>query len=111
MTTSTKQFKPHRDKVFVTELERGSRKTAGGIILGDDDMKLHGIRERWGRVYSVGENVTEVKPGDWILIEHGRWSFGFNVEIDGEEVRLWHVDWPEAAILASDDDPRPTKAF
>jgi co-chaperonin GroES (HSP10) len=100
-------FKPHADKVFVAELERGDRKTSGGIILADDDMKNHGIRPRWGQVWKVGSNVIDVKPGDWLFIEHGRWTYGMDFETDdGRIVRVWHIDFPDAALLQSDEDPR-----
>lgn len=61
-------------KVIAYDIERGSQVTSGGIMLGDDNGKVIGIRPRWLRVYSVGEYVKDIRPGDWILVEHGRWS-------------------------------------
>lgn len=66
------QALPH--KVIAYEIERGSQITEGGIMLGDDNGKTRGIRPRWLRVYSVGEYIKDIRPGDWILVKHGRWS-------------------------------------
>lgn len=92
-------------KVLVTDLERGSR-IINGIIIPDDNGKTQGIRPRWGKVYSVGEGVTEITPGQWILIENGRWTRMLKVkQEDGEYIQLWGVEWPASALLVSDDDP------
>jgi len=91
-------------KVLVTDLERGSR-IVNGIILPDDNGKSEGIRPRWGKVYSVGDDITEIVPGQWILIENGRWTRMLKVK-DGEtEVQLWGVEWPKSVMLVSDTDP------
>lgn len=92
-------------KVLVTDLERGSR-VIRGIILPDDNGKSEGIRPRWGKVFSVGEGVTEIKPGQWILIENGRWTRMLKVkQNNGDYIQLWGVDWPNSAMLVSDKDP------
>lgn len=99
------QVKAMPKKVLVTDLERGSR-IVNGIIIPDDNGKSEGIRPRWGRVFSVGEGVTEVKPGQWILIENGRWTRMLKVrQEDGSELQLWGVEWPQSAMLVSDEDP------
>ncbi len=91
-------------KVLVTDLERGSR-IVNGIILPDDNGKSEGIRPRWGKVYSVGDDITEIVPGQWILIENGRWTRMLKVK-DGEtEIQLWGVEWPKSVMLVSDVDP------
>ena len=104
---NAKKFIPHADKVFVTSLEKGARKSSGGIIIMDDDMKDVGIRSRWGKVWAVGANVDEVKVGEWVLIEHGRWTYGIDLDVDGEDVTIWHIDLA-AVLVATDDDPRLT---
>ena len=99
------KVKALKNKVIVTDLERGSR-IINGIILPDDNGKTEGIRPRWGRVYAVGEDVTEVRPGQWILTENGRWTRMLKVKDDnGVEVQMWGVDWPVAVLLVSDTDP------
>lgn len=109
MTIKLNKLVPHPDKVFVTELESGSRTTKAGIILLDDNMKNTGIRPRWGQVILKGRNVDEVEIGEWLLIDHGRWTFGIDVEHDdGEDIRIWQIEYPTAVLLVStEEDPRP----
>ena len=95
------------DKIFVVDLEHGPRKTKGGIITPDDNMTIRGIRPRWCQVWRVGSTITAVEPGDWILVEHGRWSQGIPLELDEGELKVWHVD-PEAIMLKSKEDLRET---
>lgn len=73
-------IKALRGRVLVRDMEHGSVKTAGGIIITDDDGKERGIRPRWATVYAVGPDVEEVSPGDRILVSHGRWSRGVQVQ-------------------------------
>lgn len=71
--------RPLRDRVLVCDMEYGETRTAGGIIISNDDGKERGIRPRWATVYAVGDQVQDVKPGDRILIAHGRWTRGVQV--------------------------------
>jgi co-chaperonin GroES (HSP10) len=92
-------------RVLVTELERGSR-IVKGIIIPDDNGKSEGIRPRWGKVYSVGEGVTEVTIDQWILVENGRWTRMLKVKQEnGEHIQLWGVEWPKSVLLVSDTEP------
>ena len=94
-----------RGKVLVTDLERGSR-IINGIIIPDDNGKSEGIRPRWGKVYSVGEDITDISVGQWILIENGRWTRMLKVKEDnGSETQVWGVEWPKSVMLVSDTDP------
>lgn len=95
------------DKIFVTELETGPRKTKGGIITPDDNMTVQGVRPRWCQVWRVGSKVSSVEPGDWILVEHGRWSQGIPLDLEDGEIKVWHVD-PEAIMIKSKTDLRET---
>ncbi len=40
--------------ILAVMMEKGERKTAGGIVIPDDDGKERGIRSRWCQVYDVG---------------------------------------------------------
>lgn len=109
MTLSLKgirvKAKALKGKVLVTDLERGSRIVAG-IIIPDDNGKSEGIRPRWGKVYSVGEDITDISVGQYILIENGRWTRMLKVkEDDGSHTQLWGVEWPQAVMLVSDTEP------
>ena len=108
MTITLQSFTPASDKIFVTDLERGMTRSAGGIILTDDVGKDKGIRPRWGRVVLVGSKIEDVAVGEWVFIEHGRWSVGIDMldEATGKTVRMWHID-NKAMLCVSETDPRP----
>ena len=76
-THEIKSITPLRDVVLVRDMDFGGRQLASGIHLLSDDGKSEGIRPRWARVYAVGPEQQDVQPGQWVLIEHGRWSRGF----------------------------------
>lgn len=99
------KIKALRGKVLVTDLERGSR-VIGGIIIPDDNGKSQGIRPRWGRVYSIGDDISDIAVGQWILIENGRWTRMLKIKDEtGADVQVWGVEWPKAVMLVSDNDP------
>lgn len=101
-------LRPIHDKVIVTDLERGEKKTKAGIILLDDsttEAGERGIRPRWARVYAVGPEQTDVTVNQWILLEHGRWTLGQDfTEPSGETVRIWLADH-EAILAVSEEKP------
>ena len=99
-------FRPLKNNVFVTDLDRGPHQTTGGILLPDDNMSERGIHPRWGRVWCVGPDVIGIVPGEWVYIEHGRWTNEIELELPSGIVRMWRVEWPEAVLLAADRDPR-----
>jgi co-chaperonin GroES (HSP10) len=99
------KIRPLKGKVLVTDLERGAR-VVNGIIIPNDDGQSRGIRPRWGKVYGVGPDIKEIKVGQWILMEHARWTRMIKItDDDGTELQLWGVDWPAAVMLVSDEDP------
>jgi co-chaperonin GroES (HSP10) len=98
-------IKPLRDKVLIRDMQFGIEKTAGGIYLPSDDGKSSGIHPRWGRVFAIGPEQTEVKINQWILVEHGRWSRGTVYQTpEGEDIEIRLVD-NNAILLYSDDAP------
>jgi co-chaperonin GroES (HSP10) len=101
-TNSIKGLKPIKDHVIVTDMDFGNRKLSSGIVLLNDDGKSEGIRPRWAKVYKVGPEQQDVKEGQWIFIEHGRWTRGLKVEIDGTEFTVRRVD--SVAIIGVQDE-------
>jgi co-chaperonin GroES (HSP10) len=97
-------LKPLRDKVIVKDMQFGIEKTATGIFLPSDDGKSSGVHPRWAKVFAIGPEQTEVEVGQWILLEHGRWSRGHEYEDDtGEKFDIRLAD--NAAILLVSDEP------
>lgn len=96
---------PLGDKILVSEMEFGMETTKSGIVLHSDNGKAHGVRPRWGCVWAVGPNQTEIKVGDWLLIEHGRWTRTFEIEQeDGTIVEVRGID-NKAIMLMTDEKP------
>ena len=88
------------DKVLVSNMYFGEQKTKSGLILRDDDGTTRGIYPRWGQVYSKGpDNNEEYDIGDWILIEHGRWTRAISIEDSSSTIEVRMVE--NESILAT----------
>ncbi len=98
-------IKPLHDKVFVTDMNFGESVTKSGIVLTSDDGKSSGLHPRWGRVLFVGDEQKDVSPGQWILIQHGRWTRYIDYETEsGDQIKIHMVD-NEGILLVSDEKP------
>lgn len=87
------------NKVLVSDMHFGEQITKGGLIIKDDNGSTRGIYPRWARVYDKGpDNNEEYIPGDWILIEHGRWTRGILIEDDAGKCEVRMVE--NQSILA-----------
>ena len=95
------------DDVLITDMDFGEIKTSSGIVLRSDDAQAHGVKPRWGQVYKVGPKQTDVKVGQWILIEHGRWTRKIKID-DGGEKEIQKVE--VSAIMAVADE-RPADFY
>jgi co-chaperonin GroES (HSP10) len=96
---------PLKDKVLACNMEFGMEKTKTGIILHSDNGKNTGIHPRWCKVWAVGPDQTDVEVGQWICVEHGRWTRTWEVEDDdGNVIELRGID-TKAIMLISDDKP------
>ena len=62
--------------------------------------KTEGIKARWGRVWAVGPEQTDVKEGDWVCVAHGRWTRGVKVEDSGEEIIIRRIDNNDILIVS-----------
>jgi co-chaperonin GroES (HSP10) len=98
------QLQPLKDSVIVSDMVFDARITTSGIILPNDNGKSTGIRPRWGQVYAIGPEQQDVTPGQWICIEHGRWTRGIDVEDENGKVTLRRVD-PKDIMMISDGKP------
>lgn len=100
-----------RGDVLVTDMHFGETKTSGGIIIQSDDAKAHGVKPRWAKVYAKGsENNDPYEVGDWVLIEHGRWTRKIEIENEkGEKIDLQKVE--VGSILAWQDEAPSNLAY
>jgi co-chaperonin GroES (HSP10) len=99
---------PIRDKVLVSDMNFDSQKTLSGIIIPSDNGKVQGIHPRWAKVFAIGPEQKEVKVGEWILVEHGRWTRSIEYEIDDEEILELRMVDNNAILMSSDDMPNDT---
>jgi len=105
----TKKLRAIGNRVLVTDMEFGEQKTASGLIISSDDGQTRGVYPRWGKVYAKGpKNNDPYEKGQWILVEHGRWTRAMKVQSNGDaaiEIRM--VD---ASNILATSDKRPEGA-
>ena len=102
------QIRALHDNILVADMEFDTRITQAGLILPNDNGTTLGIRPRWGRVYAVGDKQQDVRVGDWILVAHGRWTRGLDIE-DGETEHrrtIRKID-PKDILMVSEGADRP----
>jgi co-chaperonin GroES (HSP10) len=102
------QIKALHNNIIVSDMEFDTRITQSGLILPNDNGTTLGIRPRWGRVYAVGRDQKDVRVGQWILVAHGRWTRGIDIE-DGQQDHkrtIRKID-PNDILLVADGNERP----
>ena len=93
------------DKIMVSDMNFGEEVTASGLIIQSDNAKREGVHPRWAKVWAIGPEQEDVKVGEWILIEHGRWTRTIEYEQeDGTILELRMVE-PKAVICSADEKP------
>ena len=99
-------LKPIKDKVIVHNMHFGEQRSAGGIVVLGDDGKDRGIYPRWGQVYAVGpDHKEEFGVGDWILVEHGRWTRGIELDDGGSEPTVIRMVENKSIMMWSNEKP------
>jgi co-chaperonin GroES (HSP10) len=95
-------IRPLHDRILAELTGLDTRVTASGIIVAGENGKDRGIRPRWAKVVLVGEGIDWVKPGQYILVAHGRWSRQFECEHNGEKLKLVHLDNKECLVVSDE---------
>jgi len=85
----------------VTQTRFVNSSEAGFIISSLDGNQT--LYPRWGKVISAGPDVTEIKDGDYILIEPGKWTTAYYVD---KVTRIWKTD--ADCVIAVSDEPGST---
>ena len=98
------KLRPLRNTVLVSDMGFEEQTTASGIVIQSDNAKVHGIKPRWGQVYKVGPKQTDVKEGQWILIEHGRWTRKIKID-DGEGPKEIQKVEVKSILAVADEKP------
>ena len=99
---------PLKKRVLVSDMHFGETKSAGGIILVDDDGSQSGIHPRWAKVYAIGNQQEDVKIGQWVMVSHGRWSRALKVKKEGVELEVRMIDENDILLL-SDEEPEQNR--
>lgn len=91
--------------VLVVGMDMGDQTTSSGLIIASDDGKAHGVKPRWAQVYKVGSECgINVKEGQWILIEHGRWTRKIKID-DGESEKEFQKVEVKSIIAVANEKP------
>ena len=99
------KFKAIGDKVFARMVDGyGEKTSSGGIILEEKDGDAKSIRPRWFEVTHVGPEYTHLKVGEFVYVEHGRWSRGFKDPAALNKGKLHMLD-NEKILAVSDTRP------
>jgi co-chaperonin GroES (HSP10) len=99
------KVRPLSKDILVINMDMGEMKTAGGLIIQSDDGKAHGVKPRWAEVYKVGSQCDiDVKPGQWVLIEHGRWTRKIKID-DGEGEKEFQKVEVKSIMAVADQRP------
>lgn len=107
MSLSVKNIRvrPLSKDVLVINMDMGEMKTTSGIVIQSDDGKAHGVKPRWAQVYKVGRDCeVDVKEGQWILIEHGRWTRKIKINDGAGEKEFQKVE-VESIMMVTDEKP------
>ena len=105
LNTLNGTLRPIGNRVIVSDMYFGEQKTASGLIIRNDDGETRGIYPRWGRVHSKGpDNQDDYAVGEWVLVEHGRWTRGIKIDEGNGEVELRMVE-AESILAYSNEKP------
>jgi len=99
------KIRPLHDNILVVDMEFDAEITKSGLYIPSQNGKTTGIKPRWGKVYAVGPEQKDVKVGEWIYVEHGRWTRGIELkDQEGNEFVIRRVD-NNAVMLIADEKP------
>lgn len=105
LNTINGTLKPINDRVLVSNMYFGEQTLKSGLIITDDDGKTRGIYPRWGQVHAKGpKNDSAYQVGDWILIEHGRWTRSIKIDDGSGEIELRMID-ADCVLAFSNEKP------
>ena len=96
---------PLSNKVLISDMNFEGQRTRSGIIVPSDNGKVNGIHPRWGRVWAIGPEQEDVKVGQWILMEHARWTREFQHEAEDGTITKLHMADLNAIMLVADEKP------
>ena len=97
-----KSIRALNDHIIVTDMNFDQKITHGGIIIPHSDKKLEGIHARWARVYAIGPTQSDIQVGQYVLVSHGRWTRGLDIEDDEGQKTIRRVDNKDILMVSND---------
>ena len=88
------------DTIVCVNGEFGETVTQSGIVIKGNIGTGAGITSRWFQVRAVGSDVNWLTPGQWVLVDNGRWTEHFLFE----DEKHWRID-PKGCSCVSDEKP------
>ena len=100
------------DHIICTEADFGDHVTDYGLVVKSTAGQSQGIAARWFKVHAIGPKVTmPLSSGQWLLVEHGRWTDAMEVRNDdGDLESYWRVD-PMGCLVVQDEKPESSLYF
>jgi len=90
---------PIRDKVLAKMIDGfGHFTTSAGLIIAEKEMTSESIRPRWFEILFTGPEQEDVKPGEFVLMAHGRWIRGIDYEGD----KVYFLDNEEMLVVSEE---------
>jgi len=102
-STKVNSIRAIGNHIIVHDMKFDQKITYNGIIIPHSDGKLEGIHPRWARVYAIGPEQQDVRIGQYVLVSHGRWTRGLDIEDPEGEKTIRRVDNKD--ILMVSDEP------
>lgn len=97
-----KSIRALNDHVIVTDMNFDQKISHNGIIIPSGDKKLEGIHARWARVYAIGPKQKDVQIGQYVLVSHGRWTRGLEIEDPQGKKTIRRVDNKDILMVSND---------
>lgn len=97
-----KSFRALHDQIIVADMNFAEKLSNGGIVIPHSDGKLEGVHPRWGRVYAVGPKQQDIKPGQYVLVKHGRWTRGVEIDDGQEQTTIRRVDHNDILLVSNE---------
>lgn len=102
-----KTITPLHDKVIGRMLDpmTGTRQTERGLYIAEDETSENFIRPRWFEVTHVGPEQQDIAVGQYVLVPHGRWSRGLDINNTRRESDFLFLLDHNDILGACDDEP------
>lgn len=97
--TTTGRLVAIDDHVIVVDMDAEDEKIVNGIIILSERGNDRGVHPRWAQICATGPEQEDVNVGEWVLVQHGRWTRGIKLE-DGRVYRKVDSD---AILLVSEE--------